>query len=183
MLYIVSGHMRSGTSMMMQALEAGGMEAVYSKQRDQAMNARWGEAAYVPNDNYYELEAADYTAPDFPRKYEGKLIKCLIGGALRLPVGEYHVIVMRRPASEIAASLYAAFGSDLSYTGRTEDFDRQMQRYVEILRDRHSVKSLHEIWYGDIVASPQKELMRLDWPIDVSAAARIPTRDKARFVA
>ncbi len=48
MIYLVSGDMRTGTSMMMQALEAGGLEAVYNENRDR-MNQQYGDKDYQPN--------------------------------------------------------------------------------------------------------------------------------------
>ena len=41
-IYVVTGYMRTGTSMMMQCLQAGGLEAVYSPARE-GMNERHGE--------------------------------------------------------------------------------------------------------------------------------------------
>lgn len=79
-VYVIGGFMRSGTSMMMRALEAGGMEACYRKSRDQ-MKARYADDQYDPNaGGLYELERRDYRRPDFPIGYEGKLIKCLQRG-------------------------------------------------------------------------------------------------------
>lgn len=50
MIYIVSGFMRSGTSMMMQALIAGGMQASFSTQRNQFANNL--------ADDYYQIGRA-----------------------------------------------------------------------------------------------------------------------------
>lgn len=181
MIYVVSGYMRSGTSMMMRCLEAGGLEAVYSRKRDADMNARWGDdSGYVPNDSYYELDAAAYSSPDFPMVYEGKLIKCLIGGLIRIPPSEYRVIVMRRPAQEIALSLEAAFG-DVPPQVETGNFDGHMDRMVAVLRDRRSFASVDEVWYADAIRDPRAVFSRLGWPIDIDRAAAIPSRDKTRI--
>lgn len=181
MIYIVSGYMRSGTSMMMRALEAGGLEAVYSKKRDENMNRRWGEPDFIPNDSYYELEWADYMAPDFPRAYEGKLIKVMRGHLIKIPPGEYRVVVMRRPAREIALSYMAAFGDVPTEVER--GFDAAMDTYVSILRDRRSFLSVDEVWFRDAVERPHEVLSRLGWPIDVEKAASVPARDRVRFAA
>src|SRR5690606_28529169 len=85
MIYVVSGYMRCGTSMMMEALQAGGLEAAYSERRDVEMNERWGEPGYLPNERYFELDRHDYRRPDFAQAFDGKLVKCLFGGAIRLP--------------------------------------------------------------------------------------------------
>lgn len=183
MIYIVSGFMRSGTSMMMKALEAGGMDAAYSKARDERMNKKWGEpdipAGYVPNDSYYELDAENYRSEDFPYAYEGKLIKCLWGGILRLPVGEYRIVFMRRNVNEIRRSLIAFFGRAHQFAERL-DFDEQMERIVGIIKDRRSVISLDVLHYADVVSDPLKEFSKLDWPIDPQKAANVPNTHKKR---
>lgn len=184
MLYIVSGFMRTGSSMMMQALEAGGLEAVYSKRRDEDMNARWGDADYVPNDSYYELDGEDYMRGDLEQRYEGKLVKCLSGGVIRLPPGDYRVVFMRRPAKEIRISLLAFFGSDYAAT-QFPDLDRAMDNVVAVLKDRKSFRSVNEIQYHDVLADPLKafrDLAYSGWPIDPEKAAAIPQVSKARFV-
>lgn len=183
MLYIVSGFMRSGTSMMMRALEAGGLEAVYSKKRDQEMNARWGDADYLPNDSYYELDGEDYLRGGLEQRYDGKLVKCLWGGMLRLPPGDYRVVFMRRPAEEIRVSLLAFFGND-GAARQFPDLDKGMDRIVDILRDRKSVVSVDAVEYRDVLADPCAVFRRLaanGWPIDPLKAAAIPDRDRARY--
>ena len=103
MIYIVSGFMRSGTSMMMRVLEAGGLEVAKEDQRTREMNERWGDVAgpnaYVPNDDYYEMVVEPYLNPAFPQDFKYKLVKVIYGGLVKLPVyaGGYRVIFMRRP--------------------------------------------------------------------------------------
>lgn len=184
MLYIVSGFMRSGTSMMMAALEKGGLDAARSIERDKEMAARWDDPDYVVNSEYYELQRSDYQAPDFPAKFDGKLIKCLMPGAIRLPAGfEYRIVLMRRATPEINTSLFAAFGQANMDTTNPEDFERNMERYTGIMRDRRSVKSLDVLWYRDVLADPVGAFASLDWPIDPVAAARTIDRSKARHAA
>lgn len=180
MLYIVSGYMRTGSSMMMQSLEAGGMEAVYSRRRDEEMNKRWGAADYVPNDAYYELDGEDYLRGDLEQRYSGKLIKCLWGGIIRLPPGEYRVVFMRRPAEEIRMSLLAFFGTDDAIR-QFSCLDKAMDNVISVLRDRRSFKSVDVLWYADVLENPRQAFASLNWPIDVDKAAAIPTRSKARF--
>jgi hypothetical protein len=183
MLHIVSGFMRCGTSMMMQALEAGGLDAVYSARRDEEMNARWGEANYKPNDKYYELDGEDYLRGDLEQRYPGKLVKCLWGGILRMPPGDYRIVFMRRPAAEIRVSLLAFFGTDYAAV-RIPDLDRSMDGIIEVLRDRKSFRSVDVLHYHDVLANPFAAfatLKRSGWPINVRAAAAIPSREKARF--
>jgi hypothetical protein len=171
---------------MMEALEAGGMEAVYSAQRDERMNKKWGDPDYKPNTRYYELEAEDYQDASFPSAYEGKLIKCLWGGMLRLrPVTEYRVIFMRRDTKAIQHSLTAFFGQPVEQA-QNINFQRQLDNVVSILRDRRSVVSVHEVQYVDVVSNPLavfEMLAREGWPIDPAKAAEIPQARKMRFAA
>lgn len=184
MIYVVSGYMRSGTSMMMEALQAGGLEAAYSERRDIDMNARWGEpdGSYVPNERYFELDRYDYRRPDFAQAFDGKLVKCLFGGAVRLPVGEYRCVFMRRPTAEIAQSLLAFFGEvpDLVEGGR---LDAEIERVLSILRDRRSFVQVEEVWLADVISDPRAVFSRLGWPIDIEKAATVPQRDKLRVAA
>jgi hypothetical protein len=187
MIYVVSGFMRCGTSMMMRALEAGGMGACYSAGRDKSMNSKFGEpdkpSGYLPNERYYELDPADYRATDFPAPYEGKLIKCLWNGCTKLPPNhDYRVIFMRRPRIEIKMSLIAFFGHAHANV-ESPFFDAEMDRIVALLRDRRSMITVDEIWYGDVLTKPLGVFKNLDWPIDPEKAAAIPTRKEARFVA
>ena len=176
--------MRSGTSMMMEALEAGGLKAVYSRERDKRLNDRWGElneeVQYLPNERYFELSTDDYLSPKFPKAYEGKLIKCLVGGVLRLPpISQYKIIFMRREQSEIVRSLAAFFGN-VESAAESVSFNAQLDTAIDILRDRRSVVSLHEIWYEDVLTDPLSVFSSLDWPIDIEKAAAIPQTSKKR---
>ena len=172
--------------MMMQALEAGGMTAVYSAARDARMNRKWGEPDYRPNERYYELEAEDYQSSDFPSAYEGKLVKCLWGGMLRLqPAAQFAIVFMRREQKAIQRSLTAFFGSPASQACRP-DFQQQLDNVVAVLRDRRSVSSVHEVQYSQAVHDPLAvfEMLKLaGWPIDPAAAASIPKQRKMRFAA
>ena len=95
---IVSGLPRSGTSMMMQMLEAGGIEILSDGERQ------------ADDDNpkgYYELEAVKKTKDDasWVETATGKAVKMISQLMLDLPLDrEYRVIFMRRDLQEILAS-------------------------------------------------------------------------------
>lgn len=181
--WIVSGFMRSGTSMMMHALAAGGLEAAFDAERDTRMNDRWGDGDYLPNPNgFYELAREDYQDEDFPTQYEGKLIKCLWGGMLRLkPGGDYRIVFMRRDPEEIRQSYEAFF--DKSAPAVVQQYDRVMERITGILEQRRDV-NLTVIRYENLMAEPLpyfEYLARSGWPIDATEAASIPDPDLYRF--
>lgn len=185
--YFVSGFMRSGTSMMMKALEAGGMKVARSQKRDAEMNEKWGdhETGYVPNEEYYELYKDDYQDPKFPSQYKGQLIKCLYGGIWRInpEYGPYKVVFMRRDQNEIKMSMIGAFGSYNDYAA-SKEFNQNLDNIVKILKDRKSFISVIELNYADIIKNPIVEFEKLaddGWPIDPIDATSIVKPNKKRF--
>jgi hypothetical protein len=95
---IVSGLPRSGTSLMMQMLVAGGMQALTDGQRGADQNNPRG---------YFELEAVKHTSTDdsWLAQAEGKVVKVVHLLIQRLPPNlEYRVIFMQRDLSEVVAS-------------------------------------------------------------------------------
>ncbi len=180
--YFVSGYMRCGTSMMMRALEAGGLNAAYSARRD-GMNQQFGDEHYKPNPGgFYELEAEDYRVPDFPRAFEGRLVKCLFGGITRIVAGNYRIIFMRRDFEEIRQS-YEGFFSTKCGIQDEKTFLQRMEAAIGILRQRRDVE-VWEIWYRDVVKDPLrvfKSLKDQGWPIDPLKAAAIVDPELCRF--
>jgi len=98
MITIVSGLPRSGTSLMMQMLVAGGMTPLSDGERQaDADNPRgyleWERIKQLPTDPTCIAEA------------EGKVVKVISRLLLALPTGyEYRVIFMQRPMQEVLAS-------------------------------------------------------------------------------
>lgn len=158
------------------------MRVAYSERRDAEMNTRWGEADYVPNKAYYELEQRDYLEGNLAERFDGMAVKCLWGGALRLPPpGPYHFIVMRRPASEIKISLMAAFGNNHA-AEQFGDLDRLLDGFEECLADRRSTSAVNRVMYHDMLSKPRETIEKLGLPIDIDRAASIPTKKEARFL-
>jgi hypothetical protein len=98
MITIVSGLPRSGTSLMMQMLVAGGMEALSDGER----------AADVDNPRGYLEWERIKTLPKDPAciaEGEGKVVKVISQLLLSLPADhEYRVIFMQRPLPEVLTS-------------------------------------------------------------------------------
>lgn len=174
--------MRSGTSMMMKALEAGGMTACYRQSRDE-MKDRFADAHYDPNvGGLYELERADYMRPDFPRGYEGKLIKALRMGPGRMAVmpGGVKVLFMRRDAEEIRQSYMAFFGS-ADWT--VEAIESQVQQSLEAIRNRRDT-GVMEVPYRAVVESPVEWFARIrnfGFPIAVDKSAAVVSDQHLRY--
>jgi hypothetical protein len=98
MITIVSGLPRSGTSLMMQMLVAGGMSALSDgERRADTDNPRgyleWERIKQLPTDPGCIAEA------------QGKVVKVISRLLLALPAGhEYRIIFMQRPLPEVLAS-------------------------------------------------------------------------------
>jgi len=98
MITIVSGIPRSGTSLMMQMIAAGGMAALTDSQRNADANNPRG---------YYELESVKTLArnPEAIAEAEGKAVKVISSLLTFLPNRyEYRVIFKIRPLDEVLAS-------------------------------------------------------------------------------
>lgn len=183
MIYIVSGFQRCGTSMMMRCLEAGGMQPVFSADKNARMDKKYGKETNP--DGYYELEISDFYQPGFPAMHENKVLKCLYGGVLYLPPShEYRVIFMRRPAKDIKRSMLERFGYAHELLDDSKNFQKEMHRICLCLRDRKSVLSVSEVWMREAVDHTQPTFVQIKndgWPIDVLKASEVPDGSKMRF--
>jgi hypothetical protein len=98
MITVVSGLPRSGTSLMMQMLVAGGMQPLADGERKaDADNPR----GYLEWERIKQLSAD----PGLIAEAEGKVVKVISRLLLALPSGhEYRIIFMQRPMAEVLAS-------------------------------------------------------------------------------
>jgi hypothetical protein len=97
-IYVVSGLPRSGTSMMMKMLEAGGLKTIIDGFR---------EADEDNPKGYYELEAVKRTKQDssWVQDARGRVVKVISQLLADLPDTEkYKVIFMRRHLDEVLSS-------------------------------------------------------------------------------
>jgi hypothetical protein len=98
MITIVSGLPRSGTSLMMQMLEAGGMAVLSDGERKADTDnpkgyLEWERIKQLPKDHSVIAEA------------EGKVVKVISQLVLSLPAGhEYRIVFMQRPLPEVLKS-------------------------------------------------------------------------------
>ncbi len=182
MLFVVSGFMRTGTSMMMRALEAGGMETAYKADRDKMKN-HYADEHYDPNiGGLYELERQDYKNPDFPRSFEGKLIKALNIGVPRMAVmpNGIRVAFMRRDKEEVRQSYDAFFGQQL----KVDNLDERMEKIKEVILNRKDVISFNEFWFREVIDNPYKHFQILEdggWPIDIDKCTDMVDPKYCRF--
>lgn len=179
--YIVSGYMRTGTSMMMKALEAGGLETAFNPVRDK-MNEQHGDDDYKPNvGGFYELHRTEYRQDGFPRMYQGKLLKCLWGGLQKFVVGNYKVVFMMRDPEEIRQSFEAFFNGQAPPT--LEKYNEIMKDTIDMLKNRKDTQ-LTILKYRDVINNPRKEFQKLrdvGWEIDIDKCVSIVKPDLCRF--
>ena len=169
--------------MMMQALEAGGLDARYRQSRD-VMKDRFSDEFYDGNaGGLYELERQDYREFGFPKKYEGTLIKALntgVPGMAVMPHG-IQVVFMRRDAEEIRQSYNAFFDRQLE---NIEHLERNMADVIERIRNRKDILSLDVFWYREVLARPKEHFEKLlahGWPVNVDAAISVVNPALCRF--
>jgi sulfotransferase family protein len=162
-IVVVSGLPRSGTSMMMQMLQAGGIAAVTDAIRTaDASNPK----------GYYELEAVKDLDKGIPPAWladaRGKAVKIVSSLVRWLPeTNNYQVIFMQRNLDEVITSqnrMLVDRGAPAD-TSQDEHVRRQYQSHVEqtlrLLRGRRSV-SLLVVDYGEAVARPEETAQRID---------------------
>ena len=170
--YLILNVHRSGSSMLMRCLEAGGLDPVYDRSSD-TMNHS-APTDYVPNPNGFYQFNGEIT-PAFYDQYKGKLIKCPIRQSLNLPLGKYKVILLKRNPEEIRKSMaswtpFDSWGPDEVIT---YFYDEYMDALKSKLLERGDME-ITEVNYKDIVKSPQEVfefIQSSGWEIDPEKCA------------
>ena len=171
---IVSGLPRSGTSMMMQAIEAGGIPALADHIREKDEDNPKG---------YYEFEPVKKTKddPSWVPGARGKVVKMVYSLLYDLPEAyEYRVIFMRRNMDEVLASQKKMLersgkqGAKVSDEQLAELFKTQLAKFDRWVESRNNL-ALLSINYKDMIASPKVECEKigefLGGVLDIDAAA------------
>lgn len=152
-VYIVSGYMRSGTSMMMKALIQGGMTARYSIEKDRILDERYEGSDYHPNpEGFYELGPKDFGSPLFPSDYEGFLIKALHWRLKILPPFCYNVVFMLRNPKEIEVSYLKMFRHRPPFV--LEKYESFVSETLELLESRKDM-TVTTVWHHDMIEQPE----------------------------
>ncbi len=155
MITIVSGLPRSGTSLMMQMLVAGGMTALADgERRADTDNPRgyleWERIKQLPND------------PSCIAEGEGKVVKVISRLLLSLPAGhDYRIIFMQRPLPEVLASQDEMLRRRGTYKGGTNPaiigaaFEKELRRVYDWMESRPYVKTLR-VPYHEVLSTPKE---------------------------
>lgn len=159
-LTIVSGLPRSGTSMMMRMLEAGGMPVLIDHIRT------------ADDDNpqgYYEFEAVKRTKQDssWLEGSDGKAVKMVYRLLYDLPANRnYRVLFMRRKLEEVLASqrtMLQRKGVTSDATGDQQMealFRREIQAFYDWVPQQHHI-SMIDVDYNRVQEDPVSELTRV----------------------
>jgi hypothetical protein len=174
-LTIVSGLPRSGTSMMMQVLCAGGLEALADHQRK------------ADDDNprgYYEFEAVKKTKqdPSWLMGSHGKVVKMVYRLLYDLPRDyEYRVVFLRRDLKEVLASqnkMLQRLGRNAAAVPEDqmeELFQRQLAEFDRWIAGRRNF-SIQDVEYKKMISDPRPQCEQingfLDDRLDVEAMVR-----------
>jgi hypothetical protein len=175
MVTIVSGLPRSGTSLMMQMLVAGGLTALSDGERKADTDnpkgyLEWERIKKLPKD------------PSLIAEAEGKVVKVISQLILSLPAGHhYRIVFMQRPLPEVLKSQdemlrrrgTAASGGDTSAI--EEAFQRHLVEVNKWLAGKDNVKILR-VHYHRVLREPQTVADEIaafiQEPLDIEAMVR-----------
>jgi hypothetical protein len=170
---IVSGLPRSGTSLMMQMLGAGGLPALTDGER----------CADVSNPKgYYELEAVKRTRedPSWLERAPGHCVKMISMLLYDLPADRfYKIIFMTRAMEEVLASQAAMLKTRNEPMGLDDGtmrkhYEAHLRKLEQWVKDQKQISVLY-CNYNDLVRNPREEARRvkefLGLPLDADRMA------------
>lgn len=159
---VVSGLPRSGTSMMMKMLEAGGMTILTDQQRGADVDNPKG---------YYEFERVkqlDKGDTAWLPEAQGKVVKVISALLGYLPAGyTYKVIFMNRQIEEVLASQKKMLERRGEPTDRVSDeelarlFDKHLEKVRAWLQEQPNVAVL-DVDYNQMLADPRPWAPRIN---------------------
>jgi len=175
MIYIVSGIHRSGTSLMMGALNRSGIPAFYDAGRESAMQKAQVERGYIANKQFWEVGENKYMSLGYSRYVpDDHCVKIAFKGLALLAGGISHkIIIMRRDPSEIRSSCKKAFPEmdfDKFYKNRWLDY------YAELIWEvkQHLTSRVNcefvEIDFKELVTKPYRTFDKLSKFIPINPA-------------
>jgi hypothetical protein len=174
---IVSGLPRSGTSMLMKMLEAGGIEILTDQIRAADPDNPKGYYEFEP---VKKLKDGDHA---WLKGTQGKAVKVISALLEHLPSHyEYKVIFMRRNMPEILASQKKMLIRRGEPTDKVSDeqmaqaFSKHLSKVEAWLSQQQNMKVLY-LSYNDFLAQPEKQLSQivqfLDLPLQVDQMAQV----------
>ena len=176
-VYVVSGLPRSGTSMMMKMLEAGGIPPMIDEIRE------------ADNDNpkgYYEFERVkqmDKGDTSWVAEAVDKVVKVISALLKHLPADyEYKVVFVRRNMDEILASQRKMLirrgenADDMDDEKMAGLFEKHLQSTINWMGEQPNIAVMY-VHYSDMLANPESHVEKiqtfLDQPLNTRAMAEI----------
>lgn len=173
MIYLVSSFYRSGSSMMMRCLDAGGMQIVYTRKQ---INYVAFHGYYPTPGGIFETGVSEFRRPDFIQRYDGKAAKATIYNLMDLPRHEYRLIFMlRNPESIRRSMLRYAPTAQFPNEDLTWLYEKATDTILTALEKRGDYQVI-TTRYEDIINNPVIEFERIrsfGFPIDVDKATGI----------
>lgn len=180
-IYVVSGLPRSGTSMMMRMLAAGGLPVLEDGRRPADPDNLRG---------YFELEAVKGSAADasWARTAPGRAVKVISYLLATLPADlEYRIVFVRRPIDQVVRSQRAMLerlgqppGDDATARAALAEHLVDVETWLE---SAHHMR-VCGVSYGRVLAEPRREAERiarfLGAALDLDAMARAVEPDLQR---
>ena len=165
-ILVVSGLPRSGTSLMMQMLEAGGISILSDGIRQADTNNAKG---------YYELEAVKNLETDYAWLYDahGKAVKVISHLLRKLPPSfEYRIILMQRPLDIIVRSQNKMLKNLNKESGNLSDqqlvqlYELHLEQTIAWMEQQDNVRSL-KIQYEDLLTDTDEQIKKIDSFLDL----------------
>ncbi|MFA5995493.1 MAG: sulfotransferase domain-containing protein [Patescibacteria group bacterium] len=181
-IIIVSGLPRSGTSMMMKMLEAGGVPVLADHVRTADEDNPKG---------YYEFERVKQLKTDQSWLLEagGKVVKMVSMLLYDLPAQyQYKIIFMRRKISEIIASQKKMLARSGKQTTPEEDrevaelFEQHLVNMQSWLTKQTNISVMY-FWYHEILSNPKDNIVKINQFFDnkLDTVAMSQVVDKALY--
>ena len=170
--YIVSGLERSGTSLLMQMLKAGGLPIGFDESRSANNSNPKG---------YYELEGGKIINRlidrNFPfEKYKGKFIKITAYGLKFLPPGKYKIIYSERNIEEILDSMEEMMGKkDLNRDETKKAFVRLNNMIKQHMRKREDTQHII-INYNQTISNPKNNINK------IAGFLKLPEKTQSKMI-
>ncbi len=191
-IYIVTGDgPRCGSTMMMRALEAGGLELAFDPACDLNADVQERDGYHPAEDGLYELPMPVQLTDGFPGpEYEGKCLKSFCppwGPLTHLIGGDYRVVWMHRDSTarwKSFAKFYGKFSVGMMDSGafatiaKVKDMAVGAGWFVVNARADMEVVRLN---YKDVLSAPLKAFESLGWPIDALKASKVVDPLRRRF--
>jgi hypothetical protein len=156
-IVVVSGLPRSGTSMMMQMLQAGGMPILADAYRAPDMSNPRGYYEYEP------VKRLHQGATDWMKKAYGKAVKVVSPQLIYLPDSyHYSVIFMQRPLNEVLHSQTAMRAGDAVF--EMKKMRQEYERHLITMRqwlDAHASFSTLYVDYHEVLQQPEAQSKRI----------------------